>query len=233
MASEDEGWTRLVLEQFGFPFATLHDADIRAGSLRDSWDVIIIPDNWSPKLVVEGYAKGTMPPPYVGGVTPNGVRNLRLFAEQGGCLIFLNSISRLALDNFDLPVRNVLKEVKSEDFVCTGSLLRLEFDPVNPLAYGMPKEGAGVFMGSCAFDIMPSFGAKTEPKSAAKYAGENLLMSGWIYGEKLIKDKSAVLDVPLGTGRVVLLGFPVQFRGQSYGTFKLLFNAILYGASRP
>ena len=83
-------------------------------------------------------------------------------------------------------------------------------------------EGAGVFAESCAFDIMPSFGSKKEPRSAAKYAGENLLMSGWIHGEKLIRDKSAVLDVPLGSGRVVLLGFPVQFRGQSFGTFKLL-----------
>ncbi len=233
VASEDEGWTRYVLEQFEFPFAILHDADIRAGALRDSWDVIIIPDNWSPKLVVDGYPKGTMPPQYVGGITPNGVRNLRLFAEQGGCLIFLNSMSRLALENFDLPVRNVLKDVKTEDFVCTGSLLRLEFDPANPLAYGMPKEAAGVFMESCAFDITPAFASRKEPKSAAKYASDNLLMSGWIYGEKLIQDKSAVLDVPLGSGRVVLLGFPVEFRGQPFGTFKLLFNAIFYGATQP
>jgi hypothetical protein len=233
VASEDEGWTRFVLEQFEFPFASLHDADVRAGALRDRWDVIIIPDNWSPKLVIDGYAKGTMPPAYVGGITPNGVRNLKLFVEQGGCLIFLNSVSELALDSFDLPIRNVLKGVKTEDFVCTGSILRLEFDPANPLAYGMPKEGAGVFMESCAFDLMPSFAAKKEPRSAAKYAGENLLMSGWIYGEKLIQDKSAVLDVPLGSGRVVLLGFPVEFRGQPFGTFKLLFNAILYGAAQP
>ncbi|OGD21163.1 MAG: hypothetical protein A2W03_12950 [Candidatus Aminicenantes bacterium RBG_16_63_16] len=233
VAGEDEGWTRYVLEQFEFPFASLHDADIRAGALRDSWDVIIIPDAWSPQLIIDGYAKGTMPARYVGGITPNGVRNLRLFAEQGGCLVFLNSVSQLALDGFELPVRNVLKDVKPEDFVCTGSLLRLEFDTANPLAYGMPKEGAGVFAESCAFDIMPSFGSKKEPRSAAKYAGENLLMSGWIHGEKLIRDKSAVLDVPLGSGRVVLLGFPVQFRGQSFGTFKLLFNAILYCAAQP
>lgn len=233
VASEDEGWVRYVLEQFEFPFASLHDPDIRAGALRDAWDVIIIPDNSSPKLVVEGYAKGTMPPPYVGGITANGVRNLKLFVEQGGCLIFLNSISAVALENFGLPVRNVLKGVKPEDFVCTGSILRLEFDPANPLAYGMPKEGAGVFLESCAFDITPSFESKKEPRSAAKYAGENLLMSGWIYGEKIIQDKSAVLDVPLGSGRVVLLGFPVEFRGQPFGTFKLLFNAIFYGAAKP
>jgi hypothetical protein len=62
-------------------------------------------------------------------------------------------------------------------------------------------------------------------------AAENLLLSGWIHGEKKIQQRASVLDIPSGKGRVVLLGFPVQFRGQSHGTFKLLFNAIFYGAS--
>lgn len=230
VASEDEGWTRFVLEQFEFPYTVLHDADIRAGTLADSYDVIIVPDHWSPELIVNGYPKGTMPPAYLGGITPTGVRNLKTFAEQGGCLVFLNSASNLALNNLGLPARNVLKEIKPQDFVCTGSLLRVVFDPTHPLAYGMPKEAAAVFMGSCAFDILPSFEAQGEPKSAAHYAPENLLMSGYIHGEKLIQQKSAVLDVPLGKGKVILLGFPVQFRGQPHGTFKLLFNAIFYGA---
>ncbi|MEW5900756.1 MAG: M14 metallopeptidase family protein [Acidobacteriota bacterium] len=228
ISSEDEGWTRYVLEQFEFPFAVLHDADIRAGGLAESCDVIIIPDHWSPELILEGYSKGMMPPAYVGGITANGLRNLKLFTEAGGRLIFLNGICNLALDNFGLAARNTLKGVKRDDFVCTGSLVRVEFDPGHPLCYGMPKEGAGVFLGSCAFDILPSFESKKEPKSAARYAEENLLMSGWIYGEKFIQQKSTVLDVPYGNGRVILLGFPVQFRGQPYGTFKLLFNAIFY-----
>jgi len=232
ISSEDEGWTRFVLEQYEFPFIVLHDADIRAGALADSFDVIIMPDHTSPALVIDGYPKGTMPPAYVGGITANGLRNLKLFAENGGCLIFLNSACNLAVENFGLPVRNALKGVKREEFVCTGSLLRLEFDPGHPLAYGMPKEAAAVFLGSCAFDILPSFEAKKEPKSAARYAAENLLMSGWIYGEKIIQQKSSVLDIPFGNGKVILLGFPVQFRGQPHGTFKLLFNAIHYGTAK-
>lgn len=232
ISSEDEGWTRFILEQFEFPFSVLHDADIRAGALADSYDVIIMPDHYSPELVIDGYAKGTMPPAYIGGITANGLRNLKLFAENGGCLIFINSICDLALENFGVPARNVLKGVKRGDFVCTGSLLRMEFDPSHPLAYGMPKEAAAVFLESCAFDVLPSFELKKEPKSAARYAEENLLMSGWIYGEKIIQQKPSVLDVPYGSGKVILLGFPVQFRGQPYGTFKLLFNAIYYGAAK-
>jgi hypothetical protein len=230
--SEDEGWTRYVLDQYEFPFTTLHDADIKAGGLAGSYDVIIIPDHWTSELVINGFPKGMMPPAYVGGITADGLRNLKLFAEDGGGLVFINSMCDLAAENFGLPVRNVLKGVKREDFVCTGSLLRMEFDTTHPLAYGMPKEAPAVFLGSRAFEILPSFEAKKEPQSAAHYAAENLLMSGYIYGEKLIQQKSAVLDIPLGNGKVILLGFAVQFRGQPQGTFKLLLNALYYGAAK-
>jgi hypothetical protein len=121
-----------------------------------------------------------------------------------------------------------LKNVKREEFICDGSILRLEFDNKHPLAYGMPKEAGSVFSSSCAFEIMPSFADKKEPKSVSKYPEENPLMSGWIFGDRIIRQKSSILEVPLEKGKVILLGFPVQFRAQSYATFKLLFNSILY-----
>ena len=62
----------------------------------------------------------------------------------------------------------------------------------------------------------------------ASYPNFNPLMSGWIEGDKRIRQKVAALDVSLGNGHVVLFGFKPQHRGQSHGTFKLLFNAIYY-----
>jgi hypothetical protein len=228
LASADEGWTRLILEKYEFHYSSIHDADIRAGNLNANYDVIIMPDTYRPEAVINGYAKGTMPPKYVGGITPGGVRNLKLYVENGGTLIFMNATCNLAVEHFGLPVRNVLKKVKRDEFVCTGSILRMEFDVSHPLAYGMPKEAATIFDNSCAFDIMPSFEAKKEPKSISKYPEENPLMSGWIYGDKIIRQKAAILDIPYGKGKIILLGFPVQFRAQSYGTFRLLFNSIFY-----
>jgi len=228
LGSAEEGWTRFVLDQYEFAYDIIHDADIRAGSLKAKYDVLLMPDYGSSQAVVEGYAKGTMPPPYVGGITPNGLRNLKIFAESGGTIVFMNGICDMAVEMFGAPARNVLKGVKSQDFICSGSILRLDVDPAHPLAYGLLKETACVFADGPAFEISPSYGSKKEAKSVAKYAGENMLMSGWIHGEKLIKDRSAVLDVTYEKGRLVLLGFPVQFRGQPYGTFKLLFNAIFY-----
>ena len=228
VSSADEGWTRLILDNHEFTYSSIHDADIRAGNLNANYDAIIMPHTRRPESVVNGHAKGTMPPKYVGGITSNGVRNLKVFVENGGTLIFINGSCNFAIDYFDLPVRNVMKGIKRGDFICDGSILRMEFDPTHPLAYGMPKEAGTIFDNSCAFNVTPSFDSKKQPQSAAKYPQENPLMSGWIHGDKFIRRKATVLDVPFGKGKIILLGFPVHYRAQPHGTFKLLFNSIFY-----
>lgn len=230
--SADEGWTRYILDSYEFPYEVLHDADIRAGELIKRCDAIILPDTYNPDIIVNGHKKGTMPPDYVGGIGLNGLRNLKDFAQNGGTLIFLNSTCNLAVQSFDIPVKNVLQGVKNNEFICNGSILRMKFDNNHPLAYGMPEEAGTVFENSCAFISLPSFKDEKQPKAAAGFSEEDLLMSGWIYGSQLIKQKSSVLDIPYGQGRLVLLGFPVQYRAQSYGTFKLLFNAILLSTAK-
>ncbi len=229
--SADEGWTRFIFEMFEFPYESVHDPDIRAGNLNQNYDVIIVPSARRSESVVEGHAKGSMPPQYVGGITPNGVRNLKSFVMNGGALIFLNAACSLALEHFDIPVKNVLQGVERQKFVCDGSILRMEFDSEHPIAYGMAKETGTIFDGSCAFTVMPSFESSGEVKTIAKYPGENPLMSGWIFGDSLIRQKSSIVEVPYGKGKIILLGFPAQFRAQPYGTFKLLFNAIFYAGA--
>lgn len=231
IASADEGWTRFIFEKFEFPFKHVHDPDIRAGNLNQNYDAIIFPNARRSASMVDGHAKGTMPPKYVGGITPNGVRNLKSFAKSGGTLIFLNASCNFAVEHFDIPVKNVLRRVEREKFVCDGSILRMEFDTDHPIAYGMAKETGTIFDGSCAFSIMPSFDDKKEAKIVAKYPGENPLMSGWIFGDNLLRHKSTIVEVPYGKGKIILMGFPVQFRAQPYGTFKLLFNAIFYAGT--
>jgi hypothetical protein len=64
-------------------------------------------------------------------------------------------------------------------------------------------------------------------QTIARYGNNDLLLSGWLEGEEVIAGRSAVVQAAVGMGHVVLLGFPVQHRAQSYATFRLLFNAIL------
>lgn len=231
MANADEGWTRFLFEQFEFPFKSVHDSDVRAGNLEQNYDVIVFPSARRSGSLVDGHAKGTMPPKYVGGITHNGVRNLKSFVTNGGSLVFLNSSCDQAIELFDLPVKNVLRGLESGKFVCDGSILRMEFDTGHPLAFGMTEEAGTVFEGSCAFNLLPSFSEDMEVRSVAKYPQENPLMSGWIFGDGLLKQKSSIVEVSYGKGKLILLGFPVQYRAQPYGTFKLLFNAVFYAGS--
>ncbi|RKY84011.1 hypothetical protein DRQ09_09215 [candidate division KSB1 bacterium] len=228
VASADEGWTRWLFEQYEFPYSSIYDGEIRAGSLNKRFDVIVLP-SISPGRIVNGHTLGTMPPKYVGGITKNGVENLKTFVKQGGTIITIGSSCNFILQYFNVPVTNVLSGVKRNEFICSGSLLKVEFDTKHPVAYGMPKEAAGFFSYSPVFNIIPSFSKEMKPEVIARYPKENLLMSGWIYGDRFIRRKPAIVEVPYRKGKIILIGFKVQNRGQPHGTFKLLFNALYYG----
>jgi len=241
-ASMDEGWTRWLLEQFEFPYTNIEDPEVKAGDLRERFDVLIIP-SMSTNAIVKGLKKGTIAPSYVGGITENGVRNIKEFVEAGGTLVTLNNSCLFAIDKLGLPVRDTLKglkppgrrEPKREDtkppqFSCPGSILRMDFDVKHPVGYGMPEHAPALFSRSPAFSATASFGEDKIPVAIAKYPGGELLISGYLLGGKHLNNKSSAMDVPLGAGRVILLGFGVQSRAQPHGTFKLLFNSLYYSA---
>ncbi len=229
VASMDEGWTRWLFEQFDFDFQNIHDAEIKSGNLNQRFDVIIIPSQRK-KTIINGHKLGTIPPEYVGGLGFDGVENLRLFVQNGGTIIGVNSSCDFLIESLQLPVSNLLKDVKSDKFVCTGSILRMEFDIEHPVAYGMNKIQPAVFNRSPVFKLHPSFKEKQASKAVARYPRQKLLMSGFIHGEKMLQDNVSVADVPVQKGRCILLGFAVKNRDQAHGTFKLLFNSIFYGS---
>jgi hypothetical protein len=238
----DEGWTRFLFEQFEFPFANVQDAEVRAGGLKQAYDVLVIP-SMSTEAIVDGLKAGTVPPQYAGGVTANGVRAIKAFVEEGGTLVLLNQAALLAIDRLGAPVQDLLKDVRPPDrrqasadgkpveFACPGSVLRMRFDVKHPVAFGMPEEAPGMFIQSPAFRFAPVFG-DTRARAIATYAPEDVLMSGYLKGEKYLKNAVAAAEVPMGKGRIIMLGFGVEQRGQPHGTFKLLFNSLYYGASR-
>jgi len=230
----DEGWTRWLLEQYEFPFKNISDADVRAGNLRAQFDAIILPSANADRLL-NGHAPGTVPSEYVGGLGHDGVAALKAFVEAGGTLVCLDASGDLAISEFKLPVRDVAKEAGPDKFFCPGSILRVELDPSSPLSYGMAAHNAGFFAYSSAYEVSGArpttdghSGDATDSsiRTVARYGAKNVLLSGWLEGESVIANQPAVLDVPLGTGRVVLIGFPAQHRGQSHATFRLLFNAL-------
>jgi hypothetical protein len=62
----------------------------------------------------------------------------------------------------------------------------------------------------------------------ARYATPPL-RSGWVNQPDRVAGQGAMVVVPVERGRAVLFGFRPQHRGQPHATFKLLFNAALFG----
>lgn len=227
-ASMDEGWTRWIFKEAKFwtntpDIVNIQNEGIRTENLDEKYGTIIFPDQ-SARQILNGYPKGSMPDEYTGGVGKEGVENLKKFVEAGGTLVFLNSASDFAIEQFNLPVRDVTKGLNNKDFFIPGSILRTEIDTNHPLAKGMPKESIAWFEDSPAFEIAQD--AKVE--IIAKYPAnpENILLSGWALGKEKLAGKAALVSVSYGKGKIVLFGFRPQYRGQSLATFPLLFNAI-------
>ncbi len=80
----DEGWTRLVLDNHRIPFQTITDADFRSKKL--DYDAIILPSQ-SERDIVEGLRTENYPAEFSGGITEQGVENLKNFVEKGGKII--------------------------------------------------------------------------------------------------------------------------------------------------
>jgi hypothetical protein len=228
--SMDEGWTRWVLEQQlaipGVQYSSVNDRLVRAGNLRAEFDNIIIPDQ-SPNALLIGHKAGSMPEGYTGGLGAEGVKSLREFVEGGGTLVFLNRASDFAIEQFKLPVRNVVANLKRTEFYVPGSILRTELDSSHPVAKGMPKSSIAWVENSPVFEIKSDPAAIARVSIIARYPQTaDPLLSGWLLGGERIKGKAALVEVKMGRGRIYLFGFRPQYRAQSLSTYPLLFNAI-------
>jgi len=221
----DEGWTRWILEQFHFPFTRVHNADIQAGHLREHYDAIVFAEAGT-RQIMDGMAPGTVPGQYAGGIGEDGAEALRNFVTEGGTLVALGNASLFAIDEFNLGVTNAVAGLNSSQFFCSGSLLRVEIkEPNHPVVAGLPANPAIMFERNPVFDTRPAFRGKV----LASYSKDrNPLLSGSLLGADRIQGKAAALDADYGQGHIVLLGFRPQWRGQSHGTYKFLFNALYY-----
>ena len=176
----------------------------------------------------------------VGRVTEDiTVPALKKFVELGGTLVTIGSSTNNAVTDFALPVKSYLTEMgpdghernlPADKFYIPGSLLKMNVDNTNPLAYGMPKQVDVFFDNSPVFKLEPTIELqKTAP--VGWFTGKQVLDSGWAWGQQYLDGGTAVAESTVGEGKVVLLGPEVNFRDQPHGTYKLLFNSLYYGAA--
>jgi hypothetical protein len=111
------GWARYSLDQRHIPYIYVRDEDIRAGKLRDRYDVLLyghvdlelaeqiqgIPKAWGPMPFKKTSATPSLGTPaasddITGGIGGSGLAELQRFVDAGGLLITLGSGSMLALE---------------------------------------------------------------------------------------------------------------------------------------
>lgn len=249
--SMPSGWTRWLLEQFQFPFEVVYPQTLDAGNLNAKYDVIVfvdgaIPERDTPQGGGGGFgaapAAASIPAEYrgwLGNVTVGKtVPQIKAFLEQGGTVLTIGSSTSLA-KHLGLPVADALVErsaagerrLTNDKYYIPGSVLQAAVDNTQVLAYGLPDRVDLFFDDSPAFRLTPE-AARQGVKPVAWYDSAEPLRSGWAWGQTYLEDTVAVIDAPVGRGRLVLFGPEVLFRAQPHGTFKLFFNGLLAGGAK-
>ncbi len=210
------GWTRWVFDQHELRYDTLHNARIQAGDLRDDYDVIVF-QGQDPGSILNGYDADRVPTGYAGGIGAAGADALVSFVEDGGRMVVIEQATDLAIDLFDLPVHNAIRELRPQDFYVPGSILSLEHGGDEPTP-------AWYWRTSRVFDV-DGDGIEV----LARFGEGDPVLSGWALGIENLAGKPALLRASAGDGDIILFGFQPNYRSQTVGTWSLLWEALAGG----
>ena len=233
------GWARLVLEQFEFPYQVVYPPALDAGSLISRFDVLIFPDGAN---FFRPGARGAtrinpsdVPGEYrdrVGSMTATRtVPQVLEFLNAGGTVLAIGSATDLGFQ-LGLPIVNALidssgRPLPRNRFYVPGSILRVQVDTTAALAQGVRPTTDFYFDNAPAFTLLP--GAEARGLRRIAWIDDPApLRSGWAWGQKYLNGVTEVLQARVGKGMLVLYGADPYFRSQPHGTFKLLFNGLLY-----
>ncbi len=218
----DEGWTRYVFDTFNVPYQSLNETALNDANPRGKFDAIVLPSEQARPPI-----DSDVPITETGRISDQGYVNLAHFVNDGGTLVCFDGSCGQLIRQWKLPLRNALEGLRSSDFYCPGSILRLDVDTTNQIARTMSKDTDAYFINSSAFETTD----RDKVHVIARYAKDEVLRSGWLRGEDKIKDKIALAEIAMGKGRIILFAFRPQHRGQTWGTFPFIWNAI--NASSP
>ncbi len=226
-----EGWLRYFLDEYGVPYRVIHNEDIKKGKLKD-YDLIFFP-SLNPKFIM-GNVKPTgiyrwylnLPKKYMGGIGKEGVKNLIKFVSSGGRIVLMGRAVGLAWEAFRLPVMDGLSRAK--DFFCPHALVKIKVKNSLPLGLGFKEEVPAVFYQSVAMRTFPPLQPYIRRRVVAYFPRQNILLAGYLKGEKYLSRLAAVVDVKYRRGAFHLIGIDALYRAQAAGTFRFILNSILY-----
>src|SRR5262249_11927077 len=174
--SMDEGWTRWVLDQYGFEYTRVSADDITAGRLHDKFDVLIVTDEGGGPFGGGGRgggrgggaggAGGGRGAGAPAGPDPERVKAIDDFVRAGGTLVCFNRSSMPVVDQLHLPVKNAVAGIGRAQFFTGISLLNVQVDRSQRVMSGMPEQAAVFYDGGPVFETQPGFNGSV----LAKYA---------------------------------------------------------------
>ncbi|GEO10971.1 M14 family metallopeptidase [Segetibacter aerophilus] len=244
--SISSGWVRWIFEQYHFPFTVIYSKDVDNEDLRQKYDVLVFVSGAIPAVRAAGAPNrggGQQPKPEeipaelrerLGRITQDtSIPRLKSFMATGGKIVTIGTSANLAY-HIGLPVRNALVEVvkgqdvplPGEKYYIPGSIMNITVDTTSDATLGMPRKADVYFDASPVFKIAPGAIASGDVKSIAWFASGKPLRSGWAWGQAYLQDGIAAFEAKVGAGKLVVFGPEVTFRGQTHGTFKLLFNQL-------
>lgn len=226
--SMDEGWTRYILDEYGWDYTKLHNADIQAGKLRQKYDAIILPDQRE-NSILKGMDFKNVVPEYRGGIGESGWEALRAFVNEGGTLVALGEATSLLVDKLPLGVKDLKKTLSRDQHFAPGTIVNLQVDTTSPIGWGMPQDTFGFYINSPFFQLTEGF-ASQKVNVVARYPNTAVNASGWLRGEDLMYGRAAVVTVEMNPGKIVLFGIRPQHRAQTHATLPMLFNALYWSA---
>ncbi|MGB7527488.1 M14 family metallopeptidase [Sphingobacterium cellulitidis] len=238
--SMPSGWLRFLMEKYHYNFELIYANDIDKGNLNAKYDIIIFPGNSIPRFNINpnstsSYGRSAMeapeniPSPYKerwGRLTEQkSIPALKTFLENSGKIITIGSSSDLA-EHLGLGVENHLVDsnkeaLKRTDFYTPGSVLTAKVAPNTASTWGYNDQIDVYYSNDNLYKI-----SNSNIKPLLWFDSEKVLKSGWSWGQKYLKDGVLAFEAPVGKGKLVSFGNDINFRAQTHGTFKLLFNQL-------
>ncbi len=241
-STQNVGWIRYAFDQLETPYELIFKDEIRKGGLRSKYDVILVPSQGrSAKSVVFDIPMRGKPLPYTktaefptqgaygsspdirGGMGLVGVEELRKFVTDGGTLITLGDSSAVPGEFGITPDVEVSRPTKA--FYAPGPIVNAKvLKPANPIFYGYSDTNLTVRWATTALLALPFRNQNDVLMSFP--GGEKMVQSGLMVGACEIKNRPAIVDLPVGSGQVLMFMTNPIHRWQNFGEFRMLYNAL-------
>lgn len=225
--SMPSGWTRFILENYGYDFQVIYAPDIDKGKLNEQFDVIILPSNALFNTKNTSEIPNSIPQEFQkkwGALsTETSLPAIEDFVKKGGQLIAIGGSSKVT-EQLSLGVKNHLVDnqgeaLKREVYYTPGSILTATVDNKFPATAGYPSNMDLYFSNNNVYEI-----SDKTIKPLIWFNSPKILKSGWSWGEPYLQNGVIAFEKDLGKGKVVVFTPDITFRAQAHGTFKLLFN---------